>query len=137
MTLLINAADVGRGAMAISGAERMKRETTSDIIEDARRIMGLSYNQIANLLDVTRKTLYRYRVKETAPKKKESEQRVEQVNVLNQFLKEEFTSEEAAQEWLYTSVRAFKWRRPIDLIRDGEINKVVTALANMNTGAFL
>lgn len=134
---LINAVEVGRGAMAISGAERMKRKTTSEIIEDARRIMGLSYNQIANLLDVTRKTLYRYRLQETAPKKKESEQRVEQVNMLNQFLKEEFTSEEAAQEWLYTSVRAFKWRRPIDLIRDGEIKEVVTALANMNTGAFL
>lgn len=53
------------------------------------------------------------------------------------LLGEVFPDGHDAQRWLNKAGPALKGKRPLDLIRDGHVDKVVTVLATFHSGAFL
>ena len=121
--------------MAVSAAVvRMERVAARQTIEEAHRVLGLNYSELARALGVDRRTLHRYRKQLTAPSAR-VRARMDRVREIGHLLNELFTDQEAKLAWLYGPVPMLRGRRPIDLIRQGELDPVLSALAGMYSGA--
>jgi uncharacterized protein (DUF2384 family) len=55
---------------------------------------------------------------------------------LNYLLAQVFISDDAQQEWLHSPVPMFSNQKPIDLIREGKVDRVISVLAGLHSGAF-
>jgi uncharacterized protein (DUF2384 family) len=121
--------------MALTTVDRLERETARKTIEDARETFGLNYEDIASALDVTRRMLLRYRKEKNTPSPKVRD-RLEALRQISYLLGEVFTSREDGLMWLYTPVPLLQGRRPIDLMRKGELDEVLSVLAGHYSGAF-
>jgi len=118
--------------------EEKKYETTPtvELVEYIREFFGWSYKDIATALGVNPRTLLRYRKQESTPSP-EARAKLEALAHIADLIDVEFTTREGGLLWLKTKVKAFQYQRPIDMLRRGELDPVLTALTNMYTGAFL
>lgn len=117
-----------------TAVERLERKTARETVENARETFGLPYTELADALDVDRRTLLRYRKESHAPSPRVREQ-LAKVREIRYLLQEVFESEEAAKEWLYSPVPMIRDRTPIDLIRSGRLDRVIEILAGLHSGA--
>ena len=122
--------------MAREVVERLEREAARKTIEDARETFGLNYGELASALDVDRRTLLRYRKEMSTPLPK-ARGRMERLREISHLLDELFKTPEAGQAWLHGAVPMLRGRRPIDLIRRGELDDVLSVLAGLYSGAFV
>jgi len=105
-------------------------------INAARKNLGLTDDEIARLLAVDPTTLERFLNHPGDITPEFQERRVELWNatVLIERVSE---SPQAGLAWLNESeLQVFQGRRPIDLLREGNIDPVLTALAGMDSGLF-
>jgi transcriptional regulator with XRE-family HTH domain len=118
--------------------EEKKYETTPtvELVEYIREFFGWSYKEIATALGVSPRTLLRYRKQESAPSP-EARAKLETFAHISDLIDVEFTTREGGLGWLKTKVKAFQYQRPIDMLQRGELDPILTALANMYTGTFL
>lgn len=126
----------GRLLMAVATIDRLERETARKTIEDAHESFGLNYGDLASALDVTRRMLLRYRNEMNTPSPKVRD-RMEALRQISHLLDEVFTDREDGLEWLYTPVPLLQGRRPVDLMRRGELDEVLSVLAGHYSGAFV
>lgn len=126
----------GRMLMAVGTVDRLERETARKTIEDARESFGLNYGDLASALEVTRRMLLRYRKEKNTPSPKVRD-RLEALRQISHLLDEVFTNREDGLIWLYTPVPLLQGRRPIDLMRKGELDEVLSVLAGHYSGAFV
>lgn len=122
--------------MAVATVVRLERETARKTIEEARESFGLNYEDLASALDVTRRMLLRYRKEKNTPSPKVRD-RLEALRQISYLLDEVFETREDGLTWLYTPVPLLKGRRPIDLMRKGELDEVISVLAGQYSGAFV
>jgi putative toxin-antitoxin system antitoxin component (TIGR02293 family) len=122
--------------MAVAIVDRLERETARKTIEEARESFGLNYEDIASALDVTRRMLLRYRKEKNTPSAKVRD-RLEALRQISHLLDEVFGDPEDGLRWLYTPVPLLQGRRPIDLMRKGELDQVLSVLAGHYSGAFV
>jgi uncharacterized protein (DUF2384 family) len=115
--------------------EQLERETARKTIESAHESFGLNYGDLASALDVTRRMLLRYRKEKNTPSPKVRD-RLEALRQISYLLDEVFTNHDEGLRWLYTPVPDLQGRRPIDLMRKGELDKVLSVLAGQYSGAF-
>jgi uncharacterized protein (DUF2384 family) len=120
--------------VAIAVVERLEKEAAKQTIEEARETFGLNYVDLAAALDVDRRTLLRYRKEVNAPSPK-VRIRMETLREIAYLLLEVFETREVGMEWLYSPVELLRRRRPIDLMRNGDIDDVLAVLAGMYSGA--
>jgi uncharacterized protein (DUF2384 family) len=125
-----------RMLMAVPAVDRLERETARRTIERARESFGLNYVDLAAALDVTRRMLLRYRKEKNTPSPKVRD-RLEALRQISHLLDEVFTSREEGLRWLYTPVPLLQGRRPIDRMRKGELDEVLSVLAGHYSGAFV
>jgi putative toxin-antitoxin system antitoxin component (TIGR02293 family) len=123
----------GRVLVAVAAVDRLERETARKTIEDARESFGLNYGDLASALDVTRRMLLRYRKEKNTPSPKVRD-RLEALRQISHLLDEVFTNREDALRWLYNPVPLLQGRRPIDLMRKGELDEVLSVLAGHYSG---
>jgi transcriptional regulator with XRE-family HTH domain len=118
--------------------EEKKYETTLtvELVEYIREFFGWTFKDIAAALGVSPRTLLRYRKEQSAPSS-DARGKLELLAQIADLIDVEFTTWEGGLEWLDTKVKAFQYQRPIDMLRRGELDPVLTALTNMYTGAFL
>jgi uncharacterized protein (DUF2384 family) len=120
--------------MAIAVVERLEKEAAKQTIEEARATFGLNYVDLAAALDVDRRTLLRYRKEVSAPSPK-VRMRMEKLREIAYLLLEVFETREDGLEWLYSPVDLLRRRRPIALMRNGDIDDVLAVLAGLYSGA--
>ena len=113
----------------------LEKRSAAKAIESANELLGLTYTGIAEALGVHRQTVFRYRKHESVPSP-EVQERMAQIRELLYLLSEVFTDRDAQLEWLYGPVPLLRDRRPIDLIRKGEFDDVMSVLAGQYSGAF-
>jgi putative toxin-antitoxin system antitoxin component (TIGR02293 family) len=126
----------GRTLMALATVDRLERETAKKTIENARESFGLNYEDLSSALDVTTRMLLRYRKEKNTPSPKVRD-RLEALRQISYLLEEVFTDQEDGLRWLYTPVPLLQGRRPIDLMRKGELDEVLSVLAGQYSGAFV
>ena len=120
--------------MTIAVVEQLEKEAAKQTIEEARATFGLNYVDLAAALDVDRRTLLRYRKEVSAPSPK-VRMRMEKLREIAYLLLEVFETREEGLGWLYSSVELLRGRRPIDLMRNGDIDDVLAVLAGLYSGA--
>lgn len=120
--------------MAIAVVERLEKEVAKQTIEEARATFGLNYVDLAAALDVDRRTLLRYRKEVNAPSPK-VRMRMEKLREIAYLLLEVFETRDEGLEWLYSPVDLLRGHRPIDLMRNGDIDDVLAVLAGLYSGA--
>jgi uncharacterized protein (DUF2384 family) len=121
-------------AMALSIIDKLERETAQKTIEDTHGSFGLKYVDIASALDVDRRTLLRYRKLKNTPVP-EVRDRLEALRQIAFLIDELFSHREDGLAWLYQAVPQLQGRRPIDLIRKGKLDEVLSILAGLYSGA--
>lgn len=120
--------------MALNIVDTLERQTAKKTIEVVRSAFGLNYVDIASALDIDRRTLLRYRNLLNTPVP-EVRNRLEALRQIAFLLNEIFTSREDGLRWLYEPVPLLQERRPVDLIRKGELNEVLSILAGFYSGS--
>lgn len=120
--------------MSTATVERLEKKVAKDTVERARQRFGLAYTEVAEALGVDRRTLFRYRKKLSVPSQR-VRVRLEKMREIGYLLDELFEEREEAMEWLYSPVPMLRGRRPVDLVRAGELEDVVSVLAGLHSGA--
>ena len=116
--------------------ERLEKKAAQEVVESIHQSVGLSYTEVASALGVDRRTLLRYRKKQNIPSSR-ARAGLEKMREIRFLLQAIFTSEEGAREWLYSSVPLLQGRRPIDLLRGGELDRVLSVLAGHYSGSHI
>lgn len=120
--------------MATMAIAALEKKVAKDTIDQARRIFGLDYVEVAAALGVDRRTVFRYRTNSSVPSP-EVRARLGKIREIAHLLNAVFAGHDAQLEWLYSPVPLLRDRRPIDLIREGELDEVLSVLAGIHTGA--
>lgn len=118
------------------GAEvrNLERRAAQEAVDAAVAVLDLNFEQLADTLQVDRRTVYRYRKRQTVPTP-EVRKRFDLLREIIQLLEEIFATPEDRQEWLYRSVPMLRGRRPIDLMLKAELEPIVEVLAGYQSGA--
>jgi putative toxin-antitoxin system antitoxin component (TIGR02293 family) len=122
--------------MTAIGASIRKKQSAADAIQQANEILGLSFSEVAEALGVHRRTVFRYRKLESVPSAKVQE-RLANIREISSLLDEAFINIAAQQEWLHSPVPMLGNCRPIDLIRNGDFDGIISTLAGLYSGAFI
>lgn len=121
--------------MESASIDKYEKEAAVRTIEEAQRYLGLKNKEVAAVLEVNQRTVYRYKNKRNVPRQHVRE-RIEKLRELQYLLHEVFDDEDAANSWIYSPVSLLKERRPIDLIRRGELDDIIAVLAGMYSGSY-
>lgn len=114
----------------------LERAAASEAIAWAHEDLDLAYREIGLAVEADERTVRRWVGREVSPRGRHRA-KLEEFRELRHLLRVVFESEEEAHGWLHSSVPAFRGRSPISLIREGKIQRVVEALATMESGAYL
>ena len=120
--------------MTLNIVDRLERETARKTIENARASFGLKYVDLASALDIDRRTLLRYRQSMSTPVP-DVRDRLEALRQISYLIDELFVDRNEGLTWLYEDVPLLQGRRPIDLMRKGELNEVLSILAGLYSGS--
>ncbi len=120
-----------------TAARRLEAESTAELIRWMREYLGLTHKQVGTLAGATTRTAQRWADADalTVPSG-DRRVKVEQVRDLKRLLASTFPDEQVALQWLHREVPLLGGRRPIDLIKRGDLDPVVEALAGAHAGAF-
>lgn len=102
-----------------------------DTIERAHERLGLTYRELAQVLGADESSLHRWRRGESQP----SPVFARQIRVLGRCLDQlsrAFDSWETARSWLTSCPERLDGERPVDLLRDGQADRVIAELHLMN-----
>lgn len=123
--------------MTATAARRLEARSVAEIIDWARTALGLTYRDLGTLAGATTRTAQRWGdARDLTVPSGEHRAKIEQLRDLKRLLASTFSNEDVALEWLHREVPLLAHRRPIDLIRRGELEPVVEVLAGAHAGAF-
>lgn len=120
--------------MSTAAVQRLEKKAAEEAIESAHEALGLGYGDLAAALGVDRRTVLRYRQHRTIPTPR-VRARLEKLRELRHLIGEVFAGPDDGLEWLYSPVELLRGRRPIDLVREGALDEVISVLAGLHTGA--
>ena len=106
------------------------------VLDAFRRIYRCKDADIAAALQIDEPTLRGYATGDRVPTDRVRKS-IADLQELAFFLEEIFSDGADAARWLNKTAPVLKGRRPIDLIRTGKLDKVISVLATFHAGAFL
>ena len=98
--------------------------------------LGISYEELAQVLGTDRKTVYRWLADETFPQA-HNRARLDALEALVDRLDESFKTPEGATTWLHSASGYFGGLRPVDALLRGRIDAVDAALEALDSGVFV
>lgn len=113
----------------------LEMQAAENAIQMAGDELGLNLNEVASAIGVHRRSVYRYINHESAPSP-DVRENLAKLREITQLLSEVFTDKDAELTWLYSSVPMLRGQRPVDKIRKGELDEVISVLAGHYSGAF-
>jgi uncharacterized protein (DUF2384 family) len=113
---------------------QFEKTVAKETIEAALEDFGLSRVELASALGVDRRTLLRYRNRVNVPSR-QVRAKMEKIREIQHLLSELFDGRDAQLEWLCSPVPLLRGGRPIDLLRRGDMDEVLSVLAGLHSGA--
>ena len=107
--------------------------TLEPAIKQLKEDFGLSSRDLAQVLGVDPRSLARWAAGDAFPRHGARE-RLEALAELDERLAETFTSREAARAWLQAPTRYLSDLAPIDAVRAGRTDRVVTIIEAIDSG---
>ena len=120
--------------MAAVSVESLEKQRAQRTITLAQQTLRLNNVEIASALSVDRRTILRYRNRDSVPSAS-TRARFIKLEELIYLLNEIFVTDKDRLEWLHSPVPLLRGRQPIDLIRQGELDQVVGILSGILSGA--
>jgi hypothetical protein len=108
----------------------------SEQLEHLTSRLGITYEDLAQILGTDRKTVYRWIADETFPQP-HNRARLDALEVLVDRLVESFKTPEGVSSWLQAESGYFGGLRPIDALLRGRIDAVEAALEALDSGIFV
>ncbi|MCA9859717.1 MAG: DUF2384 domain-containing protein [Thermomicrobiales bacterium] len=108
----------------------------SPLIERLTTELGISRAEFASALDASERSVARWTAGNTFPQH-ESRARLETMTALADRLRESFTEEDAAIDWLHAPSGYFGGLAPIDALLRGRFDRVEAALEALDAGIFV
>jgi hypothetical protein len=108
----------------------------SEQLEHVKTTLGISYEELAQVLETDRKTVYRWLAGETFPQAR-NRARLDELEALVARLDESFKSQHDAATWLHSRSGYFGGLRPVDALLRGRIDAVDAALEALDSGVFV
>ncbi|HEX3962771.1 MAG TPA: antitoxin Xre/MbcA/ParS toxin-binding domain-containing protein [Trebonia sp.] len=87
---------------------------------------------VARVLDTSQRSVQRWTVRDSAPRKDSEERLLELAAVLD--LATKILPGEGARLWLRSPVAELEWSKPLDVIKDGGFRKVIDVLLALSEG---
>jgi hypothetical protein len=116
-----------------SGPSR-KAEST---IEWSHDVLQLTWEEVAEILGTTSRTLQRWREQGTTPLRDNAE-KAEKLDELRFWLETVFQGDlDRARVWLDTRLLDLRGKTPMDMIRQQRLDRVIEILATAHEGAFI
>jgi uncharacterized protein (DUF2384 family) len=116
---------------------RLEARSIAELVGWIRAYLGLTYSELGSLAGATTRTAQRWGdPRELTIPSGEHRARLEQLRELKRLLSSSFPDETVALEWLHREVPLLQGHRPIDLVRRGELHRVIEVLAGAYAGAF-
>lgn len=123
--------------MTAPAARRLESKFTAKLVGWTRSYLGLTYSELGTLAGAATRTAQRWGdPKDVTVPSGDHRVKIEQLHEVKRLLASTFSDEEVALEWLHRDVPMLQGRRPIDLIRRGDLQPVVDVLAGAHAGAF-
>jgi len=122
--------------MSTADIALLEKQSAANAIKRANENLGMNFSEVAEALGVNRQTVFRYRKLLSVPSA-EIREDLAKIREITYLLSEVFIDKDAQLEWLYNPVPLLRDRRPIDLIRKGEFDRVLSVLAGHYSGAFI
>ena len=122
--------------MQSPAVRQLERQAAQETVDAAVAVLELNFEQLAEALQVDRRTVYRYRKRQTVPTP-EVRRRFDTLREIIQLLEEVFGTPEDRHAWLYQSVPLLRGRRPIDLMLQADLEPVAEILAGYQAGAHI
>jgi putative toxin-antitoxin system antitoxin component (TIGR02293 family) len=101
----------------------VQRVLTSGLVDTA---------DVARVLATTQRSVQRWTAQDAAPRKESEERLLELTAVLD--LAMQTLPEDGARLWLRTPIADLRWRKPLDVIREGGFRQVIDALLALSGG---
>ena len=108
----------------------------SEQLEHLKTSLGISYEELAQVLGTDRKTVYRWLADETFPQA-HNRARLDEVEALVDRLDETFKTPEGSANWMRSRSGYFGGLCPIDALLRGRIDAVDAALEALDSGIFV
>lgn len=109
--------------------------TLAERIEKAAARIELDHADLARLLDTSPRTVSRWLSQESVPRREARERLLELRAVLEQLGKT--LQPEAAHDWLFTPNVALDHYKPVELLQDGQVRRVLAAIDALAEGVFV
>lgn len=106
------------------------------MIKWANEEIGLSFEQIADILDVGRSTIYRWMEEDAVPRQSNF-LNVARLQKLKFLIESVFSDQELRDQWLYYPHEDFDGDTPIQKLYDGEVDPLIRQLSTFESGAFI
>src|SRR5574337_491941 len=100
----------------------------------AERELELTDPELGRALGVDRKTIFRWRRRESAPAR-EQRRRMEKLTQLKWLIENAFRTPAIGKAWLYHPAPALKGRSPVSVLIEGDLDQVLALLATHVSGA--
>ena len=113
----------------------LEMEYAEATVSWAHDALELTDAEIGQALGVDRKTVQRWRDRESVPSVTHRRQ-MEKLQQLRFLLETSFRSAAVGQRWLHAPSRALQGRTPIAVLADGDLDAVIQLLGTLAAGAF-
>lgn len=120
--------------MSTSAINRLEKKVAKDTIKMAQRSLGLNQVEIAAALGINRRTILRLLNSDNVASPR-TRAKFAQIREVDDLLNEIFITDKSKLEWLHSPVPMLRGRQPIDLIRQGNLEEVVSILSGILSGA--
>jgi transcriptional regulator with XRE-family HTH domain len=108
----------------------------SEQLEHLKTSLGVSNDELAQVLGTDRKTVYRWLADESFPQA-HNRARLDALETLVDRLDESFKTPEGALAWLHAENGYFGGLKPIDALLRGRIDAVGAALEALDSGVYV
>ena len=110
--------------------------TPRQAIERLEHDLGLTPQDLCGALDISRRTLERWRNGEAYPQR-ESRERLAELIELNESLQDTFTGIEYVRTWMHSEARYLGWATPAEMVRLGRVDRARANLAVLEHGIYI
>jgi uncharacterized protein (DUF2384 family) len=126
---------LARRADAISSKPGGSKGAIAQRLETITAKTGVREGEVAELLGTTPQTVHRWRNAQVDPQTAHLRRILDLAYVADEL--SELYEPDEARVWLYERHRLLGGRRPVDLIRSGDIDTVLTLIAQLKDGAYV
>lgn len=97
--------------------------------------LGLTYEEVGDIVDASPRSVARWTAGQVVPQRLNKQRLIELAYVADALA--EVLPRDQANVWMFSPIRLLEHRKPADLVRDGEYQRVLALIDAMAEGVFV